>query len=130
MEANLALSEEQWWLLHDLRLRGFIVATEDHQALVDYELVVMKAKMAALTPHGRSTHESWARYEPESVSGVAAAKLHAGFDDLNRELLTVCSAWQVLPGGAPNDHRDATYDWQVIDRLERLHERTGPRLRR
>ena len=130
MNLNIALTDAEWLLLHHLRLRGFVAATDEYQRLIEHELVVHKAKMVALTPHGRNTHESWARYEAETPAAIAAARLHEGFDDLNRELLTVCSAWQVVPGGAPNDHRDAAYDWQVIDRLERLHERTGPRLRR
>ncbi len=130
MSQNIELSDAQWMLLHELRLRGFVAVSDKHKPLVEYELVVHKASMVALTAHGRSAHETWARYEPDSVPAIAANRLHDGFDELNRELLTVCSAWQVVPGGAPNDHNDATYDWQVIDRLERLHERTGPRLRR
>ncbi len=42
----------------------------------------------------------------------------------------MCSAWQVLPSGAPNTHRDARYDWEVTARLERLHERAAPAVRR
>jgi hypothetical protein len=130
MVTPVSLSEPEWLLLHEVRLRGFVVATDEHLTLIEQELITHKATMVALTPQGRSLHESWARIEPDSAAGSAVARLHEGFDDLNRELLTVCSAWQVRPGGAPNDHLDATYDWQVIDRLERLHERTGPRLRR
>ena len=56
--------------------------------------------------------------------------MYEAFRPLNREVLQVCTDWQVRPGGAPNDHRDAAYDWSVIDRLEALDERAGPLLRR
>ena len=34
------------------------------------------------------------------------------------------------PGEVPNDHRDAPYDWAVLDRLRTLDERTAPVVRR
>ena len=33
------------------------------------------------------------------------------------------------PGGAPNDHKDPTYDWAVIDRMVAIDDRVGPVLR-
>ena len=39
------------------------------------------------------------------------------FLPLNRTLIVACHDWQVLPSGAPNDHRDARYDWAVVDRV-------------
>lgn len=56
--------------------------------------------------------------------------MYEAFRPLNREVLQLCTDWQLRPGGAPNDHRDAAYDWSVIDRLEALDERAGPLLRR
>jgi hypothetical protein len=49
---------------------------------------------------------------------------------MNREVLQVCTDWQVRPGGALNDHADDAYDWSVIHRLEALDDRAGPVLRR
>jgi hypothetical protein len=57
-------------------------------------------------------------------------RLYEAFRPLNREVLQLCTDWQVRPGGAANDHSDAAYDWSVIDRLEALDERAGPVLRR
>ena len=56
--------------------------------------------------------------------------MYESFGPLNREVLRVCTDWQVRPGGAPNDHVDAAYDWSVIDRLTAVDERAGPLLRR
>ncbi len=123
-------TDDEWQLLHELRLRGFVPFAEEFERLVENVFVVHKAKLVAFTPQGRAAHESWARYELGTETHASAQRLHDNFDPLNKELLTVCSAWQVRPGGAPNDHTDATYDWQVIDRLDRLHEKAAPRIRR
>ena len=56
--------------------------------------------------------------------------MYESFGPLNREVLRLCTDWQVGPGGAPNDHGDAAYDWSVIDRLTAVDERAGPLLRR
>ena len=55
--------------------------------------------------------------------------MYESFEPLNREVLQLCTDWQVQPGGALNDHRDAAYDWSVIDRLTAADERAGPLLR-
>jgi len=70
------------------------------------------------------------RLEPGSDEETAAAHAYEAFVPLNREVLQLCTDWQVRPGGALNDHGDATYDWSVIDRLQALDDRTGPVLRR
>jgi hypothetical protein len=56
--------------------------------------------------------------------------VYESFEPLNREVLQLCTDWQVRPGGALNDHDDAAYDWSVIDRLTGVDERAGPLLRR
>ncbi|HEY4396826.1 MAG TPA: hypothetical protein VGO28_04070 [Acidimicrobiia bacterium] len=70
------------------------------------------------------------RLEPGSSKEAECAAVYESFGPLNREVLRVCTDWQVRPGGAPNDHGDATYDWSVVDRLTALDERAGPLLRR
>jgi hypothetical protein len=67
---------------------------------------------------------------PGSDEKAECARAYETFRPLNREVLQLCTDWQVRPGGAPNDHTDATYDWSVIDRLSGLDERAGPLLRR
>jgi hypothetical protein len=126
---DVVLSDPEWELVHELRLRGLLAADTRYDRLIAIEVVHRRGSMVALSASGRTLHAAWARFEIATAEYEAAARLHAGFEELNRELLTVCSAWQVLPSGAPNEHRDAAYDWSVIDRLARLHERAAPRLR-
>jgi hypothetical protein len=70
------------------------------------------------------------RLEPGSREEAECTGVYESFEPLNREVLQVCTDWQVRPGGAPNDHADAAYDWSVIDRLVGVDERVGPLLRR
>jgi hypothetical protein len=70
------------------------------------------------------------RLEPGSHEESACVLAYEAFEQLNREVLQLCTDWQVRPGGALNDHRDAAYDWSLIDRLTAVDERTGPLLRR
>ena len=77
-------------------------------------------------PRAASAHTTWARVAPGGELEAAVERAYERFLPLNRELLRVCSDWQVRPGGVPNDHRDPTYDWSVIDRLVTLDDRVGP----
>ncbi len=70
------------------------------------------------------------RLEPGSEAEAATRRGYESFLPLNAEALKVCSDWQVRPGGVPNDHTDAGYDWAVIDRLRALDARAGPVVRR
>jgi hypothetical protein len=84
--------------------------------------------------HDRVTHLRELRERQRLASGsdeeTAVARAYETFRPLNRELLQVCTDWQVRPGGALNTHDDARYDWSVVDRLEALDDRAGPLLRR
>lgn len=126
------LSAHEWELVHEVRLRGLVTVADDPRVerLTAIEIVVRRGSMIALSSGGRDLHAAWARYDDASAAHAAARIVHDGFEELNLELLAVCSAWQVLPGGVPNDHRDAKYDWDVVARLVRLHERAAPRIRR
>ena len=129
---GIVLSESQWVVVHNLRLRGLVEFT-DLPVLAGLEAIGVarqRGKHGALTDLGREMHAQWARVADESEAFRSAARLHEGFHELNVELLTICTAWQVKPTGVANDHGDAKYDWDVIDKLERLHERSAPRIRR
>jgi hypothetical protein len=71
-----------------------------------------------------------ARLAPGSREETECAGMYEAFLPLNREVLQVCTDWQVRPGGTPNDHADAAYEWSVVARLEALDDRAGPLLRR
>ena len=68
---------------------------------------------------------------PEAFAEIrgdpAATEAYERFERINRELLALFTDWQMVPAAAgervPNDHSDADYDTDVIDRLGARHER-------
>lgn len=126
------LTDEQQARLHDLRLRGMVQGAEDEitATLVEAGLARRRGAFVAPTPEGAAAAMAAARLADGSPENEAAREAYEAFLPLNTELLEVCSAWQVRPGGAPNDHSDAAYDWEVQERLLALHERISPILRR
>lgn len=117
-------------LLLQLRLRGRIapVPSDAGSALVESGHANVRHEHLVLTAAGRTEAERTYRLaEPEYATARAA---YEQFLPRNVELIRVCNDWQVRPGGAPNDHRDAAYDWSVIDRLAAIDDRTGPVIKR
>jgi len=121
------LADEHWLLLHEVRLRG-VVDAQGHAVVVVEEagLVARVAKGVRLTPAGRELHTAWARVEPGSELEQSVDRAYTRFLALNQELIRACNDWQVRPGGVPNDHRDPTYDWAVVDRVDAIDDRVGP----
>jgi hypothetical protein len=122
-----SLDDADWELVHELRLRGIMEAPESGRVeiLLTAGLATRRTTKLVITPEGRAAHREWARCEPGSDIEERVQRAFERFVILNAELLQLCSDWQVRVGGAPNDHRDAAYDWAVIDRLRSLDERAG-----
>jgi hypothetical protein len=125
------LDEAGWELLHALRLRGIVGDGDEVVAvqIVAIGFAARSAKGLRLTPEGRAAHTTWARV-PAGEGATAIQRSYQQFLALNQELIRVCNDWQVRPGGVPNDHRDPTYDWAIVDRLLAVDDRVGPILRR
>jgi hypothetical protein len=121
------LSDDAWALLHDLRLRGFRPATgaPAEEELTAAGFVRARGANLALAPAGREAHASWARLTPGSEEEAAARKAYERFLVFNVEFLRICTDWQLKPGNQPNDHSDTAYDFQILERLDRLNERAG-----
>lgn len=129
-----AASDPGFLVLHALRLKGFadtsVVAaltrlTEDEAAA--YLEKSASAGHAtrregrisgwALTAEGRSKHAEQIATELDDTGERAAVEdAYRRFKEINAELLTVCTDWQ-LRGGLVNDHGDSDYDAAVIKRL-------------
>jgi len=119
--------EATFRVLHEVRLRGVVEIdeTEVVVALVEAGFVARSSRGIRITAVGREMHASWARLSA-GEDEEAARRAYTRFLPLNRELLRICSDWQVRPGCVPNDHGDAHYDWSVLDRARTLDERIGP----
>ncbi|MFK7917451.1 MAG: MarR family transcriptional regulator [Ilumatobacter sp.] len=79
-----------------------------------------------LTADGRTAHGERLATDVDGIDVAAALGDHyEAFLTSNGEFKELCSAWQ-LRGDEPNDHTDATYDGEVIARLEQLHQQAHP----
>ena len=130
-------------VLHALRLKGFadtdVVAAHAGLPADEADAVLQALRtegLAAfregritgwsLTPAGRDEHRALMAAEADEagVRGDIAAA-YRDFLAVNKELLSVCTDWQVRDGAA-NDHGDAVYDKGVISRLSDVHARITP----
>jgi hypothetical protein len=126
------LSAEGYAVLHEVRLRG-LVELDDGPAVVellDAGLVARARTSLRITSEGRDVHAAWARLSEGTDEHRAAERAYERFMPLNAELLHLCHDWQVRPGDVPNDHSDARYDWEIVDRLNALDERAAVVVRR
>jgi DNA-binding MarR family transcriptional regulator len=137
-------SDPRLLVLHGLRLKGFAEVADladlvrldpadvvaQLEALKGDELVLYREGRLtgwALTPAGRKEQEALLKAELEVCGGRDAIfDAYKRFLDLNTDLLSVCTAWQMKDEATINDHADAAYDKSVIDRLHELHGRVEP----
>lgn len=121
------LTDADWEYVHDLRLRGVIenADTGPVETLIASGFATLRTNKLGITQAGRIAHSAWARCEPGSDVEDRVRRAFDRFVRLNGEFIQLCSDWQVKRGGPPNDHRDAEYDWWVIQRLGALDERAG-----
>jgi len=121
------LTDADWELIHELRMRGMIENPGDERVeiLVSSGFATIRTTRLVITPEGRAAHRDWARCEPGSEAEERVQRAFERFLALNVELLQLCSDWQVKRGGTANDHTDAAYDWSVVQRLTALDERAG-----
>ncbi len=127
---------------HALRIKGF-AKLETVAEVADLPVSVVEVHLAdllarewamfrearqlwQLTPVGREEHKT------ALVADVGhlhiAEKMHdryQSFLGINERFKTLCGDWQ-LRDGAPNDHTDAAYDAEVVQRLVALNDEAVP----
>ncbi len=117
-------------LLLQLRLRGKIAdpGGPDTATAVAAGHAIVRGAHLVLTPDGRAEADRAFALSDDAREATTAA--YEQFRPRNTELIRICHDWQVRAGGHANDHRDAKYDWDVIDRLAAVDDRIGPVVRR
>ena len=143
-------ADTQFVVLHALRLKGLAEATALSTALgvpaaaVDTTLAALaddalvwrrdgRLSGWSLTDEGRCLHDKTLLAEVERL-GVRprVEPVYRRFLPLNREVLAVCTDWQLhVQDGRTmlNDHSDAGRDRAVLDRLAAVHAEARPLLR-
>ncbi|MEM7274971.1 MAG: PEP-utilizing enzyme, partial [Actinomycetota bacterium] len=126
-------------ILHALRIKGMITTPaaaaicgcveDDARSVLDgltsdgAAQYMEPRQMWLITADGRTAHA------PALAEVVGPLDLDAmpyqTFLGLNDEFKQLCTDWQ-LRGGEPNDHTDADYDAQILDRLVDLDDRAQP----
>jgi hypothetical protein len=136
-------SDVRFLVLHGLRLKGFgeapgiadvvgldAATVEEHLAKLQAEDLVLRrdGRLAgwSLTAAGRAEQQRLAADDAASAGATEAIRAaYERFLALNKELLGVCTDWQVKDE-APNDHADAEYDAAVLDRLRAIDDALAP----
>jgi hypothetical protein len=84
----------------------------------------------SLTRAGRERHARDLAAELDAAGARAAVEdAYRRFLQLNHDLLSICTAWQLREGPEEptvNDHADAAYDASVVERLASLHAEVEP----
>jgi DNA-binding MarR family transcriptional regulator len=137
-------SDTRLLVLHGLRLKGFAGASDVAEmtsvtpAEVNRHLDELQADELvlyrdgrltgwALTPAGRAEHERVLAEELAALGCRAVVRdAYGRFLELNPELLTVCTAWQMKDEATLNAHDDEDYDRGVVDQLGDVHDRVQP----
>lgn len=123
-------------LLVALKLRGF-AKTEALAAMTGRDVAAEVAALlghglasetrlgARLTPEGQAAAESaWAE-ERAALDPAAADALYERFHDVNGSFKALVADWQIR-AGEPNDHSDAAYDAEILDRLGAIDAQLAP----
>jgi hypothetical protein len=135
-------SEPRFLVLHALRIKGFaksdvlseltglpIEDVEGELAGLQHEELALFREARALwqlTPQGRAAHGPLLEADAGRTGLRDGLKAHyPEFLELNGRFKELCGDWQ-LRDGAPNDHADAVYDRQVIDRLGAIDASVQP----
>ncbi len=100
------------------------------QTLTDQHLAIAKGLMTMPTPQGTEVVRQLMRLAEGSQAEATVRALYEAFLPINRRLRDVCTAWQCMPDGRPNDHSDAAHDAAVRDDLDDVHDAIVPILRR
>jgi hypothetical protein len=128
----LELSDEEQDALTQLVLRGMHQGelSAAQQALVDAGLATARGTVLMPSQTGVQTVSALLKCDKGSETEQKVYQLLTTFLPINRKLREVCTDWQRLPDGSPNDHTDATWDAGVRDRLEGIHSGIGRILKR
>lgn len=83
------------------------------------------------TALGVQHDDAWLSQELEATGARGPLEeAYRSFLLLNPELLTACTAWQLVDAGdgsmTPNDHTDRSYDAGVVAHLAEIHRRVQP----
>jgi hypothetical protein len=136
--ADVQIDVDEALVLHILKVRGFVTvdgftASLGHHPkdelgpLIENEMVrhIEKRDMYGLLPAGKERHAELFDSLADDEIRVGLAEHYDAFLALNDTFKQLCTTWQVR-NDEPNDHSDADYDQNCVDRLGQLATDAGP----
>jgi pyruvate,orthophosphate dikinase len=102
-----------------------------YHSLCDAGLCVWVGDTLRVTASGRERLRALLAREHETADAPRASEVYGAFRQLDHELKSALTAWQVRPDGQINDHTDPDYDASVRGRIGAVHGRLmalAPRL--
>src|SRR5690349_18408503 len=128
--AQLGPAEQE--ALTDLVLRGMHTGETSpaQAALVEADLATTRGTVLVPTQLASQVVSEMLLLPEGSDERDRVYQLFTAFLPVNRRLREVCTDWQRLPDGTPNDHTDATWDAGVRDRLDDIDASVGRILKR
>lgn len=130
--ATAHLDAAQREALTDLVLRGMHTGEQSpaQAALVDAGLATVRGTVLVPTQPASVLVTQQLLLAEDDEDRERIYQLFAAFLPVNRRLREVCTDWQRLPDGRPNDHTDAAWDADVRDRLVDIDTSVGRILKR
>ncbi len=138
MDDAQSLDVDEALVLHTLRVRGFVTSdgfkeslgrcpTDILEQLVAAGLVryIEKRDMYGLLPPGKERQEALLAEYADSAVQAGLKEYYEQFLEQNEIFKQLCTDWQ-MRGGTQNDHTDAAYDADCVDRLVKLCEESRP----
>jgi hypothetical protein len=118
--------------LTDLVLRGMHTGdtTPAQAVLVERGLATLRGTVLVPTQEATQVVSAMLLLPEDAAERERIHQLFTAFLPVNRKLREVCTDWQRLPDGTPNDHSDATWDAGVRDRLDDIDGAIGRILKR
>ena len=126
MKSTDVVPEIDWYLLHEIRLRGAIEPS-DHsgvEGLLASGYITVRGSAVAITEEGRAVHRGWAALPPGTDEHDTARRAYDRFGQLDPLVKQVITEWQLKRAGAAS----AGYgedEWALIDRLIILDEKAA-----
>lgn len=99
-------------------------------AAVAAEHCAAAGKGYKITPAGRERLAELTAAERATLDSQALTSLYEDFHHFNTDLKSLITSWQMKEPEVPNDHSDAGYDQQIVERLVALHQSFEPWLDR
>jgi hypothetical protein len=129
---GVELAEAEREALIDLVLRGMHTGEPSaaQTALVEAGYATIRGTVLVPTQQAGAAVSAMLRLPDDDPDRERTYQLFEAFLPVNRKLREVCTDWQRMPDGTPNDHADASWDAGVRDRLDTIDSSIGRVLKR